>query len=52
LDEACIPLRNRHREPRADERALAGSKLHALAGGKIQAGVAVVRACRDNGVCA
>ena len=50
LDEACVALRDRHREARRDQRPLAGTELDALAGREIEAGVARVGAPGQHGV--
>jgi len=43
LDEACEPLRDGDREPCRNDRALAGSELHAFAGREVEAGVPCIR---------
>jgi hypothetical protein len=48
LNEARVPLRDRDREPRGDERPLARREDDAFAGGEVEAGVALVRACRQD----
>ena len=52
LDEACIPLGDRHGEPRADERSLPGPEPDLVAGGEVEAGIAVVGAVRHARVLA
>ena len=50
LDEAGVPLRNRDREPRADDSPLARPDLRALARDEVEPGIAHVGALGDDRV--
>jgi hypothetical protein len=50
LDEPCITLRDRHRKPGADECALAGPELDALAGRQVHPCVSRIGAFGNDGI--